>query len=151
MEGKGECVDAKVNTEKFKQIKEEQTKINEVQDKHDTRLQKLEQNSFLMEKEFSNLKASQNEQKILMLELDSKSTEKNDKMFDRILTGQAKNEEKNDIKLTSIIEGMKETKRIEKDTKDKKIEWTKGKLAVLMVIFSAVLSFLFVILASIFL
>ncbi|MBU3153512.1 hypothetical protein [Clostridium estertheticum] len=129
------CVDAKVNALKFETLKESQNKIAEIQQLHDSRITILEKNSLLMTSEFANLKQNQDKQSILMLELDKSSTEKNDKMFDKVLVAQQKTEENSAKKLDemSTLQNSYLTQIIQSQntTKQNKFELTKAKLGII--------------------
>ena len=96
------CPDERVNKLQFEQIKESQDKILQSQTEHDTRLRILEENKVQMTSEFSTLKQSQSDHKVLMLDLDRVARENNDKKFDKILVAQTKIEDKNELKFTKI-------------------------------------------------
>lgn len=95
MESEVICADAKLNKLQFDQIKESQKEMQNNQNEHNTRLRILEENKIQMTSEFANLKQSQSEQKVLMLDLDrisredsTKQFEKNEKKFQKINEGQ---------------------------------------------------------------
>jgi len=131
-----ECVDAKVNELKFDQLKESQKDLYTKQNEQDIRIVILEKNSLLMTSEFANLKQNQDKQSILMLELDSKSNYKNDQMFEKVLLGQVKNEEKSDKKLDamSTLQNSYLTQIIQEQntSKQNKFELTKAKLSIIL-------------------
>lgn len=143
MECEVKCPDERVNKLQFDQIKESQNKIIENQNEHNTRLRILEENKIQMTSEFANLKQNQSDQKSLMLELDSKARDKNDKMFDRILNAQIKNEEKNDKKFEKIGEGqdaiISKLGEIQTD-KSGKLELSKGKMVMYGLIIVAIIT-----------
>lgn len=150
----GHCVDEKINKLQFTQIKESQDKILDIQNEHNTRLRILEENKTLMQSEFNNLKTSQSEQKILMLDLDRLSKISNDKMFDKILVAQVKNEEKNELKFTKIedSQGVILAKLTEIQTdKSGKLEMSKGKMVVLGLVLVALIGIVPQILMALFL
>ena len=136
-------MDAKVNELKFNQLQEGQKDLHTKQNEQDIRIVILEKNSLLMTSEFANLKQNQDKQSILMLELDSKSTDKNDKMFDKILVAQQKTDENSDKKLDamSLVQNSYLTQIINSQnvTKQNKFELTKAKLGIIMASCSGVI------------
>ena len=134
MESEVKCPDERVNRLQFDQIKQTQDKIVENQNEHNTRLRILEENKIQMTSEFANLKQSQADHKILMLDLDRTAREKNDKMFDKVLVAQTKNEENTDKKFDSQNELLLKIVEGQNITKSGKVEISKGMLAALLVV-----------------
>ena len=137
------CMDEKINKLQFSQIKDTQDKIIKNQNEHNTRLRILEENKIQMTAEFAILKQSQSDQKVLMLDLDRVAREKNDKMFDKILTAQIKNEETNEKKFENMANGQDAimTKLNEVSSNNtNKMEITKGKMLMYGGIFVALIT-----------
>jgi len=136
-------VDAKVNELKFNQLQEGQKDLHTKQNEQDIRIVILEKNSLLMTSEFANLKQNQDKQSILMLELDRSSTDKNDKMFDKVLVAQSKAEENSDKKLDamSTLQNSYLTQIIQSQntTKQNKFELTKARLSIILASCSGVI------------
>lgn len=124
----------------FTEIKEVQRGILETQEQFNERIKSLENNKIQMTMEFQNLKQSQSEQKILMLDLDRISRENNDKKFEKILSTQDKNEDKNDKLFSAQTELLTKIVDNQNVNASGRIEITKGKIAIIIALITAIVT-----------
>lgn len=92
------------------QIKE----LLETQEDHSRRIKSLEENRIEMRMEFSNIKKELSDQKALTLDLDRQSREKNDKLFEKMLSSQ-------DAIMNKLVDSGTEKVKTEGKVKLKKV------------------------------